>query len=167
MILSDKIDHQKAIEYLNQCKEEIINPFFSADLNKKLEMKLAGIGVMNSDPKKANVLFARIECEEFQTMCNQIMEFYVDKMLLAKEYDRVKLHVTLMNTVFIMRKKPRGPEEPKKKKKRQDLKFDATKILEKYGDYDFGTFELAEIHLSSLSKIREDGFYEPSTVIKI
>ncbi len=167
-MLSDKIDHSKAIEYLNLCKEEIIDPFLkNLDGQKKLELKLSGLGVMNDNPQKANVLFAKIECPEFQEICNQIMKFYVDKMLVAKEYDQVKLHVTLMNTVFIMRKKPKDPEEPKKKRKRQNLKFDATKILEKYGDYHFGTFELQEIHLSSLSKVRDDGFYKPSAVIKI
>lgn len=164
IILSNDVDKAMAINYLNQCKQEILDPFFDSHPGK-LEVNLSGIGIMNDDPSKANVLYAEIKSEELQELCNQIMQFYIKKFMIPSEHKTVKLHVTLMNTVFLMRRS--RSREPERKRQKKNLKFDATKILEKYKNYEFGKVTLEEIHLSNVSKVAENGFYEATALVKV
>lgn len=44
--------------------------------------------------------------------------------------------------------------------------FDATALLEKYADYDFGSQEVKEILLSKMSEKDDDGFYKTIASVK-
>lgn len=70
--------------------------------------------------------------------------------MVQRQYDRVKLHVTLMNTRY-----------------NQGDTFDARKILEKYSNYEFGTMQLKEIHLSQRFTRSADGFFEATAILKL
>lgn len=81
---------------------------------------------------------------------------------MAVQYkDRVKLHVTLMNTKYRNSK----PDRRKRWVKREP--FDAGGILERYKDFYFGKSLFDSVHLSYMSSIGDDGFYKPLSVIKV
>ena len=72
--------------------------------------------------------------------------------LMQRQYDHVKLHVTLINTQFA-----NGMELE------NDRTFDGRAVLEKYANYEFGSQKFREIHLSMRYTTSTDGFYEATT----
>lgn len=74
---------------------------------------------------------------------------------MHRQYDRVKLHVTLINTRF-----SNGTEVE------NGGTFDARSVLEKYADYEFGSQNVSEIHLSMRYTTSTDGFYEATYRLK-
>lgn len=93
--------------------------------------------------------------------------FYFPKKkpgLAKREYDRdtVKLHMTLINA---SNSNDDGDDEPKTKNNFKKH-FDARHILEKYGDFDFGTQQFNEIHLAIMQSKDVDGFYKCTASIK-
>lgn len=75
---------------------------------------------------------------------------------MQRQYDRVKLHVTLINTRFA-----NGDETG------NDKTFDARAVLDKYVDYEFGSQIVSEIHLSMRYTTSTDGFYEATYRLKL
>ena len=65
-------------------------------------MKLEGIDYMNDDPGQVNVLYG--QCIDvsgrLQRLADSVVDHFEARGLLDREYERVKLHVTLMNTKF-------------------------------------------------------------------
>lgn len=157
IVLLDNEDRAKAAQCLTDCKEMIINPFFQ-NRSKSLKLKLAGVEIMNDDPSIVNVLFAKIESQEFQQLCNEIMDFFVKKGLITKQYDNVKMHVTLINTKY---------QNSHLDRQKQKNFFDARKILENYKNFHFGTIDLKEIHLSQRHTEAANGYYEASAILEI
>lgn len=128
---------------------------------------------MTANLKKTNVLYANAqiinETEEFnlQDVANKISDFFYEKGLVRQYQDKVKLHVTLMNTKY--RKSESEPNSPAKKKKHWFEKrktFDASSIMQRYKDFYFGEVAFDSIHLSLISSKGDDGFYMPISVIK-
>lgn len=68
---------------------------------------------------------------------------------MQKQYERVKLHVTLMNSLFC----PDSENESRKN-------FDASLILKAFDRYEFGTQVVQEIHLSQRYSTGCDGYYQ-------
>lgn len=75
---------------------------------------------------------------------------------MQRQYDRVKLHVTLINTAFV-----NGFETGK------DRTFDGRAVLDKYANYEFGSQNISEIHLSMRYTTSTDGFYEATYRLKL
>lgn len=89
-----------------------------------------------------------------------------------RQYDRVKLHMTLINSLF--RKEDSGisdNETSARTGSKLDHRetFDARPIFQKFGDIQFGKVQISEIHLSQRrSKKHGPGdYYAPSAVISI
>ena len=76
--------------------------------------------------------------------------------------DNVKMHVTLMNSKYRAEKKGLDEESPKRRIRE---KFDASQILHKFLDYDFGVTELKDIHLSQRNSMGPDGYYQSTCII--
>lgn len=137
-----------------------------------LRIKVSGIDCMTANVKKTNVLFANAEIinetEEFnlQDIANKISAFFYDRGLVRQYQDKVKLHVTLMNTKY--RKSGSEENSPIKKKKwfEKRKSFDASSIMEKYKDFYFGEVTFDSIHLSLISSKGDDGFYQPISFVK-
>ena len=86
-------------------------------------------------------LFITIPCNQYhffrlQTLSDLLVEKFTSKGLMQRQYDRVKLHATIMNTLF--RRDPTGLSKPEFNDRRQDRQnrsrqeresFDATNIL--------------------------------------
>lgn len=126
---------------------------------------------MQENLNKVNVLYANASLIEenedlnLQKIANDMVDFFYERGLLKSHRGDVKLHVTMINTKY----RDKDTESPQKRKKRWIPRkpFDATRIMEKYKDYDFGETILDEIHLSLMSSVGDNGFYKPLSVIKI
>lgn len=159
MTLLDNADRTQAAKCLQECQEVIVNRILQE--SGPMEVEMRGLEIMNDDPTAVNVLYGSVSCEPLQVMSNQIYEYFVNKGMTQKKFDRVnvKLHVTLMNTKFT-----RHRDDPKEKGLKN---FDAMKILEKYGDFHFGKVRIKEIHLSQRYTGGSNGYYEASCIIKV
>ncbi|RXM33798.1 Activating signal cointegrator 1 complex subunit 1 [Acipenser ruthenus] len=120
----------KACELLQQCKEDFIKDITGS---KPLPLEIVGIEYMNDDPAMVDVLYAKVHpkdgSDKLQLIADQLVKNFVSSGLMTKEWDRVKLHATVMNTVF--RKDPSA--EDKRDSGRQGLKdresFDARNLM--------------------------------------
>lgn len=158
LTLVDDEELSTAQQVLQSCYEEVLSSLFPK--NKKYSIVLEGLEIMNDDPSEVNVLYGNVHMESqkenqnMQEMADKIAEYYYKSSLTRKQYDRVKLHATLLNTRF------RNPDEKKEA-------FDATYILEKYGNYCFGIMEFNSIHLSIRFTTGDSSYYEAASVIEI
>jgi activating signal cointegrator complex subunit 1 len=72
-----------------------------------------------------------------------------------QQYDHVKLHATLLNSLF------RDDGDDRR------TTFDASDLLKQYGSFCFGNMLLSDIHLSQRYSTGSNGFYEASAIIKM
>ena len=65
-------------------------------------MELKGIDYMNDDPSQVNVLYGQCvdSSGRLQRLADSVVDRFEAEGLLDREYDHVKLHVTLMNIKF-------------------------------------------------------------------
>jgi activating signal cointegrator complex subunit 1 len=84
---------------------------------------------MNDDPHAVDVLYAKVQLEDgsnrLQCLADELNDRLTLTGIMQKSYDRVKLHVTVMNTLF--RKEPEGVVFQQKISSREP--FDASNIL--------------------------------------
>ncbi|KAG9345951.1 hypothetical protein JZ751_007766 [Albula glossodonta] len=163
-LLSDQ-EVNRACELLQQCRgslQDIIG-------GKPLPLEVAGIEYMNDDPAMVDVLYAKVQAKDgsdkLQVIADQLVERFVTAGLMVREWDRVKLHGTIMNTLF--RKDPSA--EDKGGSGRLNMKdresFDARNVLKKFGTYHFGEFELNAVHISQRFSTDCSGYYTSSGLI--
>jgi activating signal cointegrator complex subunit 1 len=150
--------------------EKIQNTFIKETLNsKKLIISLRGLEYMNDDPSKVDVLYAKVKQtngeNSIQHIANHLMNKFCDAGLSKKQYDNVKLHATVMNTLKRQDNNCAIKTNVEAPKERES--FDARNILKLFGDYDFGSYELEEIHLSLRFSIASNGYYECISKIKL
>lgn len=133
-----------------------------------LKIKIAGIDCMQPNYKKTDVLYAKAEMAEevpedfhLQKIANGILHHFYEKGLVIRYQENVKLHLTLINTKY----RNKLSNSPKRKKWVKKESFDASRIMEKFRDFYFGTFMLDTVHLSLISSKGEDGYYKPLSII--
>ncbi|XP_057660454.1 activating signal cointegrator 1 complex subunit 1 [Diorhabda carinulata] len=160
VLLNDR-EKNEAVLALEEFNENVLKPL--KQKNGELKIHVAGIDCMNGNYKKVDVLYAKAkiynETEEIslQDIANQLSEHFYQKGLLKQHQEQIKLHMTLMNTKY----------RNSKKKWAKRVNFDATKIMEKYKDYEFGKCDFNTVHISNMSSLGEDGFYESLTSVVI
>lgn len=176
LTLMDGSERRQAIEILQDCKEQVILPHLGED---GLEVEVAGLEIMNDDQAEVDVLYAIVkptgkeETDKLQLICDQIVDKFVESGITSRQYDRVKLHLTLINSLF--RKDENGISENESgsrsgtPKPDQRETFDARPIFKKFGNRNFGKFRISEIHLSQRrsSKRGPENYYLPSAVISL
>lgn len=156
----------KACELLQQCKEDFIKDITGS---KPLPLEIVGIEYMNDDPAMVDVLYAKVHpkdgSDKLQLIADQLVKHFVSSGLMTKEWDRVKLHATVMNTVF--RKDPSA--EDKRDSGRQGLKdresFDARNLMKIFGKYHFGNLDLNAVQVSQRFSTDSSGYYTSSGLI--
>ena len=71
-------------------------------------------------------------CRRLQMLVDRLVDKFVSANLMQRQYERVKLHITVMNTLF--RKDPSGTSAPWQQKPRGPFKdresFNASSILQ-------------------------------------
>ncbi|PNF20325.1 Activating signal cointegrator 1 complex subunit 1 [Cryptotermes secundus] len=127
LVIMDTNDREKAARTLAECKESIITPLLK---NRALVVCMAGVEYMNDDPAEVDVLYGKVHVKDGSRMLQEVADGVIDhfcsKGLMEKRYERVKLHVTLMNTLF--RSDDAESEMSRRKQKHRET-FDATNIL--------------------------------------
>lgn len=129
-------------------------------------MTVRGLEIMNDDPSEVRVLYGRVESEALQDICDKIYGYFISKGLSKREYNRdtVKLHLTLIN---VRNDKDPQDENGEKRRDGRRLHFDARHIIEEFGDFQFGSDEVKEIHLSVMGSEDSDGYYLATAVMQI
>lgn len=164
LTLLDEHEREKAAAVLQKFKEDVRVHLDS----KPLTVSVRGIEYMNDDPSEVDVLYAKVQdCdseEKLQVIADALLQKFEATDLGRKQHDRVKLHFTLINTVF--RSGSEDMPRPVRGTRRRET-FDARYLIENYGDYDFGTVTLSEIHISVRYSAAKDRYYSSSSVLKL
>ncbi|XP_055917615.1 activating signal cointegrator 1 complex subunit 1 [Eupeodes corollae] len=146
--LLDDEERVKAAQIFNECKEFLANM-------PHIKVKVRGLEIMNDDPSSVNVVYGCIESSQLQVLADKILQKFKEARLNNEEYrNSAKLHMTVMNVGGRLKKDPDSPNA-----------FDARPILEKFSDYEFGTFTVSEVHLSQMHTTGPNGFYIATGVI--
>ena len=132
---------------------------------------LKGLEYMNDDPSEVDVIYAKVapvasdnkSVDILQAIANKLMKTFADSGLSKKQFDTVKLHATVMNS--LMRQDPSGTSNAIRKNNnqladRERESFDARNVLKEFGDFDFGCYKLSEIHLSVRFSTSKSGYYD-------
>lgn len=127
-------------------------------MQPEILIHLKGIEYMNDDPSAVDVLYGKVNSGPLQAIANQIVDLFVAKGLMQRKYDNVKLHVTVINSLF------RDGDEDNEKPR---TSFDARAIIGDFENYSFGTQMLKEIHLSQRFSSANDGYFMATADIKI
>ncbi|CAO1359595.1 unnamed protein product [Diamesa serratosioi] len=164
LVLMDNEDRANAAGYLQEC-QEIIKDMLKGE---ELKVKLSGIEYMNDDPSSVDVLYGKVESTLLQEVADAVSNYFSDKGLFQKKSEHVKLHVTLINSLFRDNDDACQESEVNQQgSKHQRTSFDATKILSKFKDFNFGNLTITEIHVSTRYSKGSNGFYEATGIIKI
>jgi len=163
MVLMDDRERNIAREILQDCKDTIILPKHG---DTPFEVEISGLEIMNDDPGEVDVLYAKVnKSQELQQIAELIVDKFVDAGFMRREYDRIKFHVTVMNTLFRKDKNDVGDKSIPGNRE----SFDARTILQLYSDRKFADVEISTIHLSQrrAGKRTAENYYLPSHILNI
>ncbi|XP_067007831.2 activating signal cointegrator 1 complex subunit 1 isoform X2 [Anabrus simplex] len=169
LVLSDEEERKKAAKVLMECKETVIDPILE---HQPLTLRMVGVEYMNDDPAEVDVLYGKIELKSsgliLQTLSDGIVDFFANSGLMEKQYEQVKLHVTLMNTLFREDKGGVSEHETSKRRHKPRESFDATNVLKMFENFNFGEQQVDNIHLSQrYTTSNTDGYYKASATISL
>ena len=158
--LPDDEERKEAVSVLSRCKEEILEEILE---RKPLRIKVGPLEIMNDDMSEVDVVYARVEAidgsDKLQQMCDKIHARFAASGLLCQErWSRVKLHATLLNTLFRSRIENSARNT-----------LDARKLMEDFGHATFGEITINEVHLSQRTsgvKRENGGYYRASAIVK-
>ncbi|CAD7077191.1 unnamed protein product [Hermetia illucens] len=159
--LMDNEDRAYAAQLLHECHETIIKP--TLEDCGPIRVHLRGLEYMNDDPSAVDVLYGKIESEPLQMIADNMADYFTAKRLTQKKTESVKMHVTLINSLF--RDDLNQQNEYGQQQRRTT--FDARWIMERFGKFEFGSFILTDIHLSQRYSTACDGFYEATAIVKL
>lgn len=157
--LLNEMEVRKASEHLQECQN------FIRDITegKPLPLEVTGIEYMNDDPGMVDVLYAKVHVKDrsdkLQEIAERLEEHFVSAGLMARERDRVKLHGTVMNTLFRKDSSAEDSGGTGRQNTSEREAFDARNILKEFGAYCFGEFELNSVHLSQRYSSDCTGYY--------
>nr|XP_046232961.1 activating signal cointegrator 1 complex subunit 1 [Scatophagus argus] len=157
--LLNDMEVRKACEALQECQ----NSMRDLTEGKPLPLEVTGIEYMNDDPAMVDVLYAKVNVKDrsdkLQVIADRLVEHFVSAGLMVKEWDRVKLHGTVMNTLFRKDSTVEDRDGPGRQTMSEREAFDARNILQKFGAHHFGEFELNTVLLSQRYSADCTGYY--------
>ncbi|XP_029312006.1 activating signal cointegrator 1 complex subunit 1 [Cottoperca gobio] len=162
LALLNDTEVRKANEHLQQCQN------FIRDITEgnPLPLEVTGIEYMNDDPAMVDVLYAKVNVKDIsdklQVVADRLVEHFVSAGLMVREWDRVKLHGTVMNTLFRKDSTVDETGGPGRQTMSEREAFDARNILKKFGAYRFGEFKLNTVLLSQRYSTDCTGYYTSS-----
>ncbi|CAG8506115.1 14304_t:CDS:2 [Acaulospora morrowiae] len=136
---------------------------------KTMVIKLSGVAVMEDDPKKTNVLYAKVEEQEDQNILFRLSEFLITKFTeagyLKKDNRPLKPHATIINV------RHRGETDTKENERSNQrprwLTFSAIPILEKFSNFEFGTCRIESVHIAKVGTYDENGRHRCEVSVKL
>ncbi|XP_074519811.1 activating signal cointegrator 1 complex subunit 1 [Halichoeres trimaculatus] len=159
MALLNDMEVKKACEHLQECQN------FIRDITegKPLPLEVMGIEYMNDDPAMVDVLYAKVNVKDgsdkLQMIADRLVEHFVSAGLMVREWDRVKLHGTVMNTLFRKDSTVEDAGGTGRQTGGEREAFDARNVLKKFGTYHFGDLELNSVMLSQRYSTDCTGYY--------
>ncbi|XP_053269301.1 activating signal cointegrator 1 complex subunit 1 [Pleuronectes platessa] len=159
MSLLNEMEVRKACEHLQECQ----NVLREIAGGKPLPLEVTGIEYMNDDPAMVDVLYAKVNVKDrsdkLQAIAERLVEHFVSAGLMVREWDRVKLHGTVINTLF--RRDTTGEDTGSSRRQTTNEReaFDARNILKEFGAHRFGEFELKTVQLSQRYSTDCTGYY--------
>lgn len=168
LLCPEEID--RATDMLNRYRDEFLPEVVEG---RPLQAYIRDLDYMNDDPGEVDVLYAKLTLQDGSDRLQRLADDLVDKFsrtgLMQKDFNKVKLHITIMNT--LMRKDPDGAtsigKQGRKDKFKERETFDATNVLRNFADFDFGSYHIDSIHLSQHRSKGEDGYYKHASSINI
>ncbi|XP_058697294.1 activating signal cointegrator 1 complex subunit 1 isoform X5 [Poecile atricapillus] len=164
LVLLNEQEIQKACDLLQRCKEDFVDQITGG---QPLTVEVAGVEYMNDDPAMTDVLYAKVHMKDgsdrLQMVADQLVERFVASGLMLKEWDRVKLHATVMNTLF--RKDPteeRNNTMTGKSSFKERESFNGQNILKLFENFHFGEVQLDSVRLSQRFSSDASGYYATS-----
>jgi activating signal cointegrator complex subunit 1 len=169
LVLLNQNEVLKAKQILNNSLHQIVKPLLN---DKPLNVSVNGLDVMNNNPKRAHILFGQIvdPSNYFQEIADRIVGQFKESGFLRDSHseERVKLHVTFMNSLFRQRIISRTNESQNKKfKSIKREPFDASGIVDKYKSHKFSDFIIENIQFNDIKTKNEDGFYGRIEMIEL
>uniref|UniRef100_H2ZR33 K Homology domain-containing protein n=1 Tax=Ciona savignyi TaxID=51511 RepID=H2ZR33_CIOSA len=163
LVLLNQEEVQKAKEVLKRCRPRILELLEG----NTLDIVLEGLEYMNDDPTEVDVLYGKVRCKDgsdnLQTIVDHLDTTFTDAELSGKQYDRVKLHATLLNTTF---RKVEGAKATRGGGRMRES-FDATKILTAFRNFSFGCIRVNEIHISERHSTAANGYYSATDLMQL
>ncbi|XP_059612877.1 activating signal cointegrator 1 complex subunit 1-like [Phlebotomus argentipes] len=146
MVLMNEDEVTKARELLHGEQDAI--QAILVDFGGKAEITIQGVDIMNSNPERTRVVYAKIQSEALQKIANHVEAVFGEKKLgkTKSPSPNVKLHMTLINS-------------------RYRKTFNASRILDEFKDFPFGSIQLTEIHLSDRASFDDKGYYTAITTL--
>lgn len=161
-LVSDE-EVKRAQRVFRECCQSVTNDILN---NESLRVAVKSLDVMNNNPSKAHILFAKIDeqSNRLQSIANRLVECFVNANLLSESTEEtVKLHITLMNSLYRQRnlnKANKASKETQFKSKRVKREpFNAKQIIERYNDYLFADLVVPNIQLNNIRTKSDSGFY--------
>nr|XP_020505650.1 activating signal cointegrator 1 complex subunit 1 [Labrus bergylta] len=167
LALLNDVEVRKACEHLQECQN------FIRDITegKPLPLAVKGIEYMNDDPAMVDVLYAKVNVKDgsdrLQVIADRLVEHFVSAGLMVREWDRVKLHGTVMNTLFRKDSTVEDTGGTGRQVMSEREAFDARNVLKKFGAYHFGDFELNAVLLSQRYSTDCTGYYSSAGSINL
>jgi activating signal cointegrator complex subunit 1 len=167
-VLLSKSEIEFIKDTLQECTKTLRKQFMPTD-KERFIVQIKGLEFMNDDPSFVDVLYAKVQLidkinsNRLQNFLDRLSEELRNTGLMKQKFERLKLHVTLMNS--LLRKDDSGILEAQKTtrgkvKNPERESFDAKKIIRLFGQFDFGQIELTELHLSIMHEPdRQTGYY--------
>jgi activating signal cointegrator complex subunit 1 len=174
LVLLSKSEIDFIKDTLQDCTKTLLQQLMPTD-KERFIVQIKGLEFMNDDPSFVDVLYAKVQLidqinsNRLETFLNRLNEDLLITGLMKQKFERIKLHVTLMNS--LLRKDDTGILEAQKTargrvKNHERESFDAKKILQLFSQFDFGQIELNELHLSIMHQPdRQTGYYGCETKI--
>lgn len=161
LALLNDMEVGKACEQLQQCQ----NFIREITAGRPLELEVKGIEYMNDDPGVVDVLYAKVNVKDasdkLQVIADRLVEHFVSCGLMVREWDRVKLHGTVMNTLFRKDSTAEASGSGGRPVNAREA-FDAREILKTFGSYHFGELNLNTVLLSQRYSTDCTGYYSSS-----
>ena len=128
-----------------------------------------GLEYMNDDPSSVDVLYIKVQTVDekmdlIQMISDHVVESFDKSGLMKKQFERVKLHATVMNSLCRVDANDENENEFSQQNTRGNKSsresFDARNILKYFGDYEFGRHVINQLDISIRYTADKNGFYD-------
>ncbi len=167
LVLMDSKEKNDAANLLEECNRKYIKPLLDG---KPLRVHLKGLEYMNDDPSSVDVLYIKVESDLIQMISDHVVEQFEKSGLMKKQFEKVKLHATVMNSLCRVDANDSSENEFNQQKQAGERSpresFDARNVLKLFGDYDFGEYIINQLDISIRFTAEPNGYYQALSSIK-
>jgi len=169
LVLQDDQERKLAAEILQECREEVVERILR---KRSLAVRAQGVEYMNDDPAEVDVLYAVVQSVDgsnsLQQVADSVVARFAQSDLMQLQYDRVKLHATVINTLFRQHGAGAMDNELHEGVNRPRESFDGHTVLQRFADYKFGDYRIPSIQISErYSTAKDTGYYACSAKLDL